>query len=178
MDVDHPYIIHPIASLQGHTDRAWNLAWNPTKRLLASCSADKSVRLYSYTGNTSRELQFKPYTTIDTGHAKTVRGIAWSPSGHTLATASFDSNIGIWEREQDGSDDEAVAGEWECASLLEGHETECKSVAYSPSGTFLASCSRDKTVWIWEGTCITPYYRVILIIVQYTPTRISNVWPS
>ena len=43
------------------------------------------------------------------------------------------------------------ATEWECASLLEGHETECKSVAYSSSGTLLASCSRYKTGWVWEG---------------------------
>lgn len=88
---------------------------------------------------------------IPTGHAKTVRAISWSPSGETLATASFDSNIGIWEQEATGDDNEFSKGEWECASLLEGHETECKSVAYSSSGTLLASCSRDKTVWIWEG---------------------------
>ena len=81
-----------------------------------------------------------------------MRGIAWSPSGSTLATASFDANIGIWKREGQDRDDEEVAGEWECITILEGHETECKSVAWSSSGNLLASCSRDKTVWVWEGT--------------------------
>jgi len=75
-----------------------------------------------------------------------------SPAGTTLATASFDANIGIWQREGDGDGDgDSGAGEWECMAQLEGHETECKSVAYSCTGTLLASCSRDKTVWIWEG---------------------------
>jgi WD40 repeat protein len=121
--------------------------------LLASCSADKSVRLYSYNTINSKESsdpEFRHITTIPTGHSKTVRALAWAPSGKTLATASFDSNIGIWEQEA-SSDGEGEGGEWECASLLEGHETECKSVSYSSSGTLLASCSRDKTVWVWEG---------------------------
>ncbi|KAJ3754716.1 WD40-repeat-containing domain protein [Lentinula raphanica] len=89
----------------------------------------------------SRRKRFSQRTeesTIPTGHLKTVRAVAWSPSGQTLATASFDSNIGIWEQELD---DDGNPGEWECASLLEGHETEC---------TLLASCSRDKTIWVWE----------------------------
>lgn len=141
----------------GHDDRAWHVAWNPARPLLASCSADKNVRLYNYSTSSEPDgpsLKFSHLTTIPTGHSKTVRAVAWSPSGKALATASFDSNIGIWAQEEaDGEDGEAVnpAGEWECMSLLEGHETECKSVAYSSSGNLLASCSRDKTVWIWEG---------------------------
>ncbi|KAK7062561.1 Cytosolic iron-sulfur protein assembly protein [Paramarasmius palmivorus] len=143
------YTIENIAELHGHEDRAWHVAWNPSKPLLASCSADKSVRLYSYTKSPSSESpSFSHTSTIPTGHTKTVRAVAWSPSGQVLATASFDSNIGIWEQEPD--DDGNPSGEWECASLLEGHETECKSVAYSGSGNLLASCSRDKTVWVWE----------------------------
>ncbi|KAF8067569.1 WD40-repeat-containing domain protein [Lyophyllum atratum] len=149
MNVDHPYTLQPLCTLPGHSERAWNIAWNPTRPLLASCSSDKTVRMYAYSPASPSDPsdtvpEFTHVSTIATGHTKAVRAIAWAPSGQTLATASFDSNIGIWEQEGDNT------SEWECASQLEGHETECKSVAYSSTGTLLASCSRDKTVWIWE----------------------------
>ncbi|PCH44897.1 WD40 repeat-like protein [Wolfiporia cocos MD-104 SS10] len=152
-----PARIELITQLEGHDDRSWHVAWNPQRPILASCSADKSVRLYTYKSLQEAEkasLTFTYHTTIPTGHGKTVRAIAWSPSGKTLATASFDSNIGIWAQdEEEGAgvdDDKGRSTEWECMTLLEGHETECKSIAYSSSGNLLASCSRDKTVWVWE----------------------------
>ncbi|TFK20648.1 WD40 repeat-like protein [Coprinopsis marcescibilis] len=160
MDVDLKNQIAEVATLEGHTDRVWNLAWNPKHPLLASCSADKTVRMYTYNrpsaaaedGFARSAVSFKPTTTIYTEHLKTVRALAWAPSGETFATASFDSNVGVWAQEKDEDDEgqAALNADWECVGTLEGHETECKSVAFSCNGNLLATCSRDKSIWIWE----------------------------
>jgi WD40 repeat protein len=47
----------------------------------------------------------------------------------------------------DGSEEE---DEWRFSVILDGHESEIKSVAWNAGGQYLATCSRDKTVWIWE----------------------------
>lgn len=54
---------------------------------------------------------------------------------------------GVGDDVDGGEEDEE---EWRFAVLLDGHDSEVKSVSWSPSGMLLATCSRDKSIWIWE----------------------------
>ncbi len=62
-----------------------------------------------------------------------------------IAAASFDGTVGIWKAKNKS------LTQWELIASLEGHENEVKSVCWSHDGKWLASCGRDKAVWIWEN---------------------------
>ena len=51
---------------------------------------------------------------------------------------------------EDEGDEEEDDEDYQFSCILDGHESEIKSLAWSPSGQYLATCSRDKSVWIWE----------------------------
>ena len=99
-----------------------------------------------------------------------------------LATASFDGKVLIWEYcNDDDDDDDAMqeknqdtdtehhdniissnnsvtnndqSGYFDPIAQLEGHDNEIKDLAWNTTGSLLASCGRDKTIWIWE--CFLP----------------------
>ncbi|XP_076050827.1 cytosolic iron-sulfur assembly component 1 [Oratosquilla oratoria] len=131
-----------VATLLGHKDRVWAAAWHPDGKLLATCSTDRSIRLWRKEG-----AEWTSCGVLDQAHLRTVRSVAWSPDGCYLASASFDATVNIWDRKSGGG---GGCGDFECNATLEGHENEVKSVSWSKCGKFLATCSRDKSVWVWE----------------------------
>jgi cytosolic iron-sulfur protein assembly protein CIAO1 len=137
---------HPAQS----SSRAWQAAAHPNSPLLAVASADKQVYVWSL-------RDFQLVNKIEGGHKRSVRCVDWKPAGAkvTLATGSFDAAVGIWEasRDSDEIEDNDEKEAWEFSSRLDGPDSEIKSVHFSPehySAHILATCSRDKSIWIWE----------------------------
>ncbi|EZF73052.1 hypothetical protein H105_04955 [Trichophyton soudanense CBS 452.61] len=151
-------------------ERLWHSCPHPQLPIVATCGADKIIRIYSL-------LNFTLISSITGGHKRSVRCSAWKPgSGEeiVLATASFDATVGIWKRlerlqptatsvsqnpeaDDDGEDILSATGDesedkddWTFAVVLDGHDSEVKAVSWSSSGSLLATCSRDKSIWIWE----------------------------
>lgn len=110
--------------------------------MIASCSGDHTVRIWSKSLGSNSETIWKCSATLEGGHSRTVRSCSWSPNGTMLATAGFDRLVCLWELD---------GGIWEQVAVLEGHESEVKSAEWSPNGMLIATCGRDKTVWVWEA---------------------------
>ena len=143
------------ATITGHDDRVWCLSFEPNRNeLLATCSSDKTVKIWKMmVCDDDAMMACRCVCTLDGVHERTIRSVAWSPCGRYLASASFDATVAIYQRVDDRDDvtDGNDEVKFECVAALEGHENEVKSCAWSPSGSLLATCGRDKSVWIWES---------------------------
>jgi WD40 repeat protein len=107
------------------------LAFSRDKKILASASGDKTIRLWGgYTGEIKRTLN---------GHLDTVWSVAISPDGQTLVSGSADKTIRLW----------SLCGS-EQPRILSGHSNWVTSVAISPDGNTLTSGSTDGTIKLWN----------------------------
>ncbi|XP_068152297.1 protein HIRA homolog [Drosophila tropicalis] len=90
-------------------------------------------------------------------HLACVNCVRWSQNGLLLASGSDDKLIMIWRKSQGASGVFGTGGmqknheSWKCFHTLRGHAGDVLDLAWSPNDIYLASCSIDNTVIIWDA---------------------------
>jgi WD40 repeat protein len=121
----------PPRTLTGHTDLVNTVALSSDGKLVASASADQTVRLYDLAaGNQLRQLvtQSGIMTALD-----------FSPDNATLAAANAEGSI-LFRKTADAADQLWVAG----------HDGPINAVDFHADGQRIASAGQDGTIRVWS----------------------------
>ncbi|KAH0537057.1 hypothetical protein FGG08_006127 [Glutinoglossum americanum] len=121
-------------TLEGHSSLVYSVVFSSDGRLVASGSADMTIRLWDTATGAVR-------CTLG-GHSDRVYGVAFSPDGRLVVSGLYDRTVRLW--------DTATGA---VRRTLEGHPGTVYSVAFSPDGRLVASGSGDKTdmtVRLWS----------------------------
>ncbi|XP_033105844.1 WD repeat, SAM and U-box domain-containing protein 1-like [Anneissia japonica] len=165
------------AVLKTHTSDVNSVAFSGS--LLATCSGDKTVRLYKISEN-FKELAFSPLV----GHSYYVHCCVFSPFGTTLASCSTDGKIILWDTRTgqtlstfkhesnailrvcrfspdskylvSGAADNILCV-WDVKAgklikSLEGHVNVVTACAFTPDSEFIVSCSANGDLRIWNAS--------------------------
>ncbi|XP_064926163.1 WD repeat, SAM and U-box domain-containing protein 1 isoform X1 [Columba livia] len=123
-------LIHTLAD---HSDDINYCAFSSS--CLATCSLDKTVRVYSL--NSFTELPYSPLK----GHTYAVHCCCFSPSGHVLASCSTDGTTAVWD-----------AGDGRRLAVLEQPGgSPVRVCRFSPGAAYLVSGAADGTVALWNA---------------------------
>ncbi len=120
-----------VRTLSGHLSSINSIAISADGQILASGSADRTVKLWNPNSRITR-------CTLS-GHSSLIEAIALTPDGRILASGSWDHTIKIWDVETQ-----------ELIHTLCEHSGWIKSLAISPDGNSLVSGSADRTIKIWN----------------------------
>ncbi|KAL5364412.1 hypothetical protein BJX96DRAFT_168251 [Aspergillus floccosus] len=125
-------------NLYGHKLPVLNMDISWDSKLIVTCSADKTVRLWG--------LDFGDCHKAFLAHEDSIMAVAFVPTnkegnGHNFFSASKDRLIKYWDGDK-----------FEQIQKLPGHHGEIWALAISHNGEFVVSASHDKSIRTWQQT--------------------------
>jgi WD40 repeat protein/tRNA A-37 threonylcarbamoyl transferase component Bud32 len=114
-----------------HDRLIWSLSFHPDSQTLATCSWDKTVRLWDVATGTLKKPLFRNAEQIPMGSS-------FSPDGRYLVIGTGQGNIRLWQPETD-----------HVTTWPAGHKGAIPSVTFNRDGSMLATASWDTTARLW-----------------------------
>jgi WD40 repeat protein len=112
-----------------HSDSVLGLSFSPCGGFLASASADRFAKVFSYTGG--------KWVKAFEGHTSYVQNVDWDYYGELLATASADGSIKIWDVSS-GNQLRTIAGFAQEVTAVRFGRENARLIAASGDGTVRA----------------------------------------
>lgn len=149
-----PYTLSQV--LTSHQRHIFAVKFSSSGRLLASCSADRTILTYGFTNSDSLTLSpMQQYV----GHQLAVSDVAFSSDSRFLVSSSDDKTVRLWD---------VPTGS--LIKTLHGHGSYVFCVNFQPDSNIIASGSFDETIRMWDvrsGQCvkrITPHSQAVSAI--------------
>jgi len=115
----------------GHSDTVFGVSFSPDEKMLATCGADKFVKVFEVPGG--------KFIKSFEGHTHHVLDVGWKADGKVLASAGADNVIKVWDYEKG-----------EQLRTMTGHGKQITRLLFLGNTPQIVTCSGDQTVKYWN----------------------------
>lgn len=115
-----------------HSDQVFGVCFSPDSSKLASCGADKFVKVF--------EIPSGKLIKAFEGHTHHVLDVGWKPDGKFLASGGADNVVKIWDYEKG-----------EQARTIQAHQKQITRLVFIGTTSQFATCSGDQTIRFWNA---------------------------